>query len=91
MKNLFEKDFPGKFSYVIIEDIAKVGYCPTNEIVTIIHTRLKEGAFDQAVQNVDAVAHTASPFHLQGSDPDQLLIPAIKGTTGILGSILKHG
>ncbi len=34
VKNLFEKDFPGKFSYVIIEDIAKVRYYPTNEIFT---------------------------------------------------------
>lgn len=73
VKNLFEKEFPGKFSYVIVEDITK------------------EGAFDGAVKEVDAVAHTASPFHFQVTHPDDLLIPAVKGTTGILESILKYG
>ena len=52
---------------------------------------LKEGAFDGAVKDVDAVAHTASPFHFQVTHPDDLLVPAVKGTTGILESILKYG
>ncbi|KAF8343828.1 NAD(P)-binding protein [Cantharellus anzutake] len=73
LKNLFEREFPGKFSYVIVEDIGK------------------EGAFDEAVKNVDAVVHTASPFHLNATDPDEYLTPAIKGTTGILETILKYG
>lgn len=29
----------------------------------------KPGAFDEAVKGVDAVAHTASPFHFQAEDP----------------------
>lgn len=29
----------------------------------------KDGAFDEAVKGVDAVAHTASPFHFQAEDP----------------------
>jgi nucleoside-diphosphate-sugar epimerase len=30
----------------------------------------KDGAFDEAVQGVDAIAHTASPFHLKATEPD---------------------
>ncbi|KAF7368891.1 D-lactaldehyde dehydrogenase [Mycena venus] len=52
----------------------------------------KEGAFDEAVQGVDAIEHTASPFHLQADDPEvELIRPAIHGTVGILQSALKHG
>ncbi|KAG8762779.1 methylglyoxal reductase (NADPH-dependent) gre2 [Ceratobasidium sp. 428] len=54
-----------KFSYVIVEDIAK------------------DGAFDEAVKGVDAVAHTASPFHFEADDPQELIEPAVKGTVGI--------
>ncbi|KAF8580286.1 D-lactaldehyde dehydrogenase [Ramaria rubella] len=51
----------------------------------------KEGAFDEAVKGMDAVIHTASPVTLQVDDPDELIIPAVKGTNGILESILNHG
>ncbi|KAI0777501.1 hypothetical protein BD413DRAFT_639714, partial [Trametes elegans] len=53
--------------YVIVEDIAK------------------EGAFDEAVKDVDMIVHTASPFTMraQDADPDELSVPAVRGTTGI--------
>ncbi|KAJ6531438.1 hypothetical protein DFH09DRAFT_1183626 [Mycena vulgaris] len=51
----------------------------------------QEGAFDEAVKGVDAIEHTASPFHFQADDPAELLEPAIKGTVGILESALKYG
>ncbi|KAJ7679549.1 D-lactaldehyde dehydrogenase [Mycena polygramma] len=51
----------------------------------------KEGAFDEAVKGVDAIEHTASPFHFQADDPAELLEPAIKGTVGILESARKYG
>ncbi|KAH8110868.1 hypothetical protein DFH11DRAFT_1880257 [Phellopilus nigrolimitatus] len=50
----------------------------------------KPGAFDAAVQGVDAIAHTASPFHLNADDPNDVIEPAVKGTVGILESALKH-
>ncbi|KAG9118550.1 methylglyoxal reductase (NADPH-dependent) gre2, partial [Ceratobasidium sp. 392] len=49
-----------------------------------------DGAFDEAVKGVDAIAHTASPFHFQADDPQTLIEPAVKGTVGILKSIEKH-
>ncbi|KAF7358139.1 D-lactaldehyde dehydrogenase [Mycena venus] len=41
----------------------------------------KEGTFDEAVKGVDAIAHTALPYHFQADDPD--------GTLGILESARK--
>ncbi|VDB82642.1 unnamed protein product [Peniophora sp. CBMAI 1063] len=49
------------------------------------------GAFDQAVQGIDVVAHTASPFHYDAEDPAEIIDPAKKGTVSILESILAHG
>ncbi|GAA6053251.1 hypothetical protein JCM3770_002678 [Rhodotorula araucariae] len=41
-------------------------------------------AFDQAVQGVDAVVHTASPFHFNVTKPDELIGPAVQGTLSAL-------
>ncbi|KAF8999630.1 hypothetical protein BDQ17DRAFT_1308413 [Cyathus striatus] len=49
------------------------------------------GAFDEAVKGVDFIEHTASPFHLDVDDPEELYRPAIRGTVGILESALKNG
>jgi len=51
----------------------------------------KEGAFDLAVIGVDAVEHTASPVSLEiVGDPQALIGPAVRGTTGILESIKRY-
>ncbi|KAJ7076683.1 D-lactaldehyde dehydrogenase [Mycena belliarum] len=59
--------------------------------VVVVPDITKEGAFDEAVKGVDAIEHTASPFHFQADDPAELLEPAIKGTVGILESARKYG
>ncbi|KAJ7731808.1 NAD-P-binding protein [Mycena maculata] len=51
----------------------------------------QDGAFDEAVKGVDAIEHTASPFHMKADDPAELLDPAVKGTVGILESARKFG
>ncbi|KAI5117773.1 hypothetical protein M0805_003592 [Coniferiporia weirii] len=48
------------------------------------------GAFDDAVKGVDAIEHTASPFHFRADDPNELIEPAVKGTAGILESARKY-
>lgn len=35
--------------------------------------------------------HTASPFHTHAVEPDELIQPAVRGTTGLLVSAHKHG
>ena len=64
-----------KLSYNIVEDIAT------------------PGAFDSAVETdppLDAIVHTASPFHYSVEDNKRdLLDPAINGTIGILEAVQK--
>ncbi|OJT14835.1 hypothetical protein TRAPUB_8629 [Trametes pubescens] len=59
--------------------------------IVIVEDITKEGAFDEAVKGVDAIEHTASPFHFKAVEPDELIVPAVHGTTGILQSALKFG
>ncbi|KAH9973391.1 hypothetical protein BJV74DRAFT_864462, partial [Russula compacta] len=59
--------------------------------LVVVEDITKDGAFDEAVRGVDAIAHTASPFHFKATEPDDLIIPAVRGTTSILNSALKHG
>ncbi|KAH8691972.1 putative NAD dependent epimerase/dehydratase [Talaromyces proteolyticus] len=72
----FPEDTRKDISYEIIEDIAQ------------------DGAYDEAIKSnpsIDYVIHTASPYHHNLQDPvKDFLDPAIKGTTGILHSILKY-
>ncbi|KAI0696058.1 NAD(P)-binding protein [Cerioporus squamosus] len=57
----------------------------------IVADMAKEGAFDEAVKDVDAIVHTASPFSMNAVEPDELIVPAVKGTTGILASAHQFG
>ncbi|KAG6333457.1 hypothetical protein ID866_5627, partial [Astraeus odoratus] len=78
IKKQFAK-YGDKLEIVVVEDITKLA------------DTLQEGAFDRAVKGVDAIAHTASPFHFNASRPAELIGPAVQGTVGILQSTLKHG
>ncbi|KAI8581783.1 hypothetical protein K450DRAFT_231169 [Umbelopsis ramanniana AG] len=52
----------------------------------------KEGAFDEAVKDVDAIAHTASPVTFNPEDPIRDVVnPAINGTISLLHSAHKYG
>jgi nucleoside-diphosphate-sugar epimerase len=59
--------------------------------LVVVEDITKDGAFDEAVKGVDAIAYTASPFHYKSTNPDDLIIPAVRGTTSILNSALRHG
>ncbi|KAI0696533.1 NAD(P)-binding protein [Cytidiella melzeri] len=59
--------------------------------LVIVPDITKAGAFDEAVQGIDAVAHTASPFHHHAEHPKDMIDPAVLGTTGMLESVLQHG
>ncbi|OSX58892.1 hypothetical protein POSPLADRAFT_1059984 [Postia placenta MAD-698-R-SB12] len=49
------------------------------------------GAFDEAVKGVDAIEHTASPFHFKADEPEEMITPAVHGTVRILESVAAHG
>ncbi|KAI0776384.1 NAD(P)-binding protein [Irpex lacteus] len=55
----------------------------------IVEDITKDGAFDEAVKGVDAVLHTASPFHFDAVEPKEIIDPAVLGTTSILESVRK--
>ncbi len=38
------------------------------------------------MKDVDAIAHTASPLAMNAAEPDELIVPAVNGTTGLLAS-----
>ncbi|KAI9058011.1 NAD(P)-binding protein [Trametes sanguinea] len=59
--------------------------------VAIVEDITKDGAFDDAVKGVDAIEHTASPFHFKAIEPDELIVPAVQGTTSVLKSAQKYG
>ncbi|KAI0261967.1 hypothetical protein BC834DRAFT_972371 [Gloeopeniophorella convolvens] len=59
--------------------------------LVVVEDITKEDAFEEAVKGVSAIAHTASPFHYNVTEPEELIVPAVKGTTSILDSALKHG
>ncbi|KAG2183642.1 hypothetical protein INT43_006650 [Umbelopsis isabellina] len=52
----------------------------------------KEGAFDEAVKDVDAIAHVASPVTFSPKHPIKDVVnPAINGTISLLQSAHKYG
>jgi len=77
----------GKF---MIEYFKSLGYGDRFEVV-VVDDIAKEGAFDEAVKGVDAIEHIASPSHMNGKEPEEMIRPAIDGTIGILKSALKDG
>lgn len=48
-------------------------------------------AFAPHVQDVDAIAHTASPFHMKTIEPDEIIGPAVAGTLAVLNAAHAHG
>ncbi|CAA7269683.1 unnamed protein product [Cyclocybe aegerita] len=67
------------------------GYIGMWVIRTLLEDGYAEGAFDEAVKNVVAIEHTASPLSATTDDPNELINPAVNGTLGVLKSTLKFG
>ncbi|KAI0827009.1 D-lactaldehyde dehydrogenase [Trametes gibbosa] len=58
--------------------------------ISIVPDITQTEAFDTAAQDVDAILHIASPVILDADDPNDVIVPAVLGTSSILGSALKH-
>ncbi|KAI6014019.1 hypothetical protein BKA83DRAFT_4473825 [Pisolithus microcarpus] len=59
--------------------------------VIVVEDITKEGAFDEAIKGVEAIAHMASPISVNRVRVEDVIEPATKGTTGLLQSALRHG
>nr|VWO94004.1 Ketoreductase CTB6 (EC (Cercosporin toxin biosynthesis cluster protein 6) [Ganoderma boninense] len=89
------KAFGDKFEIAIVPDITKVrSICPLLfHIYVLIRPSgddAQDGAFDQHVADVDAIAHIASPVHLSDGEPSEVIDPAVRGTRTVLSSALLH-
>jgi nucleoside-diphosphate-sugar epimerase len=70
---------------------AHAEYAGNNLSLVIVPDIADPGAFDEAVEGVDGVLHTASPFILNATDYEaQLFTPAVDGTLGVLRSMKKN-
>ncbi|KAI0085140.1 NAD(P)-binding protein [Irpex rosettiformis] len=58
---------------------------------TVVPDITKDGAFDGAVKDVNAIIHLAAPFHMSAVDPAEIINPAVEGTNSVLQSTLTHG
>ncbi|KAI0827008.1 NAD-P-binding protein [Trametes gibbosa] len=58
--------------------------------LVVVEDMTQDGAFDAAVEGVDAILHVAAPVNLNASDPDDLIVPGVKGTVNVLKSAAKH-
>ncbi|TBU27344.1 NAD(P)-binding protein [Dichomitus squalens] len=59
--------------------------------VVVVSDITKEDMFAEWVKDVDAIAHTASPFHLNSVEPDEMIVPAVQGTLSVLKAAEAHG
>ncbi|CCM04251.1 uncharacterized protein FIBRA_06418 [Fibroporia radiculosa] len=57
----------------------------------IVEDITEAGAFDEAVKDVSAIVHTASPVYIEDEDPDKMIVPGVKGTVRVLESALANG
>jgi nucleoside-diphosphate-sugar epimerase len=48
----------------------KFGHYGDRFELVVVEDITKDGAFDEVVKGVDAIAHTASPFHYKATNPD---------------------
>jgi len=57
--------------------------------LVIVPDITKDDAFDSVLHGLDAVLHTASPFHYAVEDPEEIIRPAVNGTLSVLKSAIK--
>lgn len=67
-------------------------YADTKQLTFFIIEDVAKSDFNQVMNNVEVVIHTASPFHSGDGDPEEtFLIPAKQGTLNALKSAHKVG
>ncbi|KAI0056651.1 NAD(P)-binding protein [Artomyces pyxidatus] len=59
--------------------------------VAVVEDITLDGAFDDAVDGIDLIVHTASPLHFNAKEADDMIKPAVRGTLGVLESASKEG
>jgi nucleoside-diphosphate-sugar epimerase len=61
------------------------------ELIHLDFFNADESQYTKAVQGVTHIAHTASPFPAaHPNEEDELIVPAVRGTTGVIKAALKE-
>lgn len=67
--NRLQEYFHDKVKWVVVEDITKVSH-QSSEIYRRLIAFCQDGAFDDAVRDVDGIIHMASPVDSSSVEPD---------------------
>ncbi|CAE6468501.1 unnamed protein product [Rhizoctonia solani] len=85
VRGTVRSSYKGEYLSEIFKEYGERFVCDIVEDITM------PGAFDKAVEGVQAVIHTASPAILVIDDPQDLIGPAVDGTLGLIHSINTCG
>ncbi|KAK7047940.1 hypothetical protein VNI00_006268 [Paramarasmius palmivorus] len=59
--------------------------------LVVVRDMQEDGAWDEAVKDVDGVVHTAAEVHLSAVEPGDIIEPNVKSVIGLLESALRYG
>ena len=84
-----------KFEVVVVPDMTKARFLRITicrrSLLTHFWLCFQDDAFAEHVKDVDAIAHTASPFHMNTIEPEEIVGPAVAGTLSVLKAAEAHG
>lgn len=81
-----------KFDALVSNNTEFQKYAKEGKLTVEIIEDVATSDFTKAMQGVEVVLHTASPFHLGGGDAEAVyLVPAIRGTLNVLQAAHKAG
>ncbi|KAI0038398.1 NAD(P)-binding protein, partial [Auriscalpium vulgare] len=78
--------YSGRVSSVVVPDILKASSPFFRVPSSAEFSSSQEGAYDDVVKDVEGIIHVASPVPRSSKDPQEVIGPAVSGTTGILKS-----
>ena len=57
----------------------------------VVQDMAVDGAFEEAIRDVDGVCHISSPFHFNAVSPNEMIDPAVRGTLNVLNAANDAG
>ncbi|KAK6532485.1 hypothetical protein TWF281_006674 [Arthrobotrys megalospora] len=75
----------------LIDTLVSKGYSSSDIEIYEIADITVPGTFDEAVKDVQAIAHLASPVSMTFTDPEPVIRTAVEGAISILRSAKAHG
>lgn len=87
-------EYRDKLEVVVVEDFTLVSprIDRSSDVNPLPICHIKEGAFDEVIEGVDAIMHVASPVRVGvADDPNDVIKSAVDGTTSLLKSVISRG